>query len=137
MREIGEIAVDGWQVFDSRRVDERADDVLRFDEGRLAGDRHILLNRANAEHDVNLGFLADAQDHVRALRGCEAGELDGELVRACRQAWQEVLAGRFRDAGPGRIRLDMPDSDRRAGQHATLLVDGFAAQRRQARLRKP
>ena len=42
--------------------------MLCLDKGRLPGHRHILLNRADAEHDVNLRFLPDAQDHVRARR---------------------------------------------------------------------
>ena len=46
------------------------------------------------------------------------------------------MAGRLGHAGPGRIRLDVPDRDGRAGQHATLLVHRFASQRRQARLRE-
>ena len=82
--EVGEIPVDRRQVFDSRRVDERADNVLCLDEGRLPRHGHILLNRADAEHHVNLGFLPDAQDHVRALCRRKPGKLDGELVGAHR-----------------------------------------------------
>ena len=113
--EIGEIAVDGRQVFDSRGIDERADDVLRLDQRGLAGDVHVLLNRADAEHDVDFGLLPDAQHDVRAPRGGEAGELHHELVGPRREAGQKVVAGRLGYARPRRIRLDVPHRDGRPG----------------------
>src|SRR5262249_23323130 len=100
-----------------------------LDDGRLAGDRHRLLQRRQSELQVSCVLLVDYERDVFDRDRLEAGELRGDVVAPGRKPWDAILPIGFADRGSDGTAVGVLDGDGDAGKHAALGVGDRAGDR--------
>ena len=122
-RQLAEVPTVERQLANLLRVDDGGNrGAGRVDNRRLATDCHHVLNRPDADRDVQGEVLADAEPDVRPAGRLESRQLDRHLVLPRFEAGRPVAAVRVRRQRAGDIRFDGSDVHRGARERSPGLV---------------